>query len=157
MRVAPMTSPDPYRARLLEMTTQIVVAAIEKGQVQPALLPELLTSVFQAMEAAASPAEAAKPVPLQPAVSIKQSVTPDYIICLEDGKRFKSMRGHLRKLGMTPDEYRQKWKLAADYPIVAPNYAARRSAMAIHHGLGTANSNGKADLPAQPAKKSNAG
>jgi predicted transcriptional regulator len=74
---------------------------------------------------------------LNPAVSIKQSVTPDYIICLEDGKQFKSLKRHLRNsFDLTPDEYREKWGLPYDYPMVAPNYAARRSAMAKKFGLG---------------------
>ena len=71
-----------------------------------------------------------------PAVPIRKSVTPDYLICLEDGKKFKSMRRHLAGLGLTPEQYREKWKLPSDYPMVAPNYAAQRSAMAKQIGLG---------------------
>lgn len=73
---------------------------------------------------------------LVPAVPAKKSVTPDFIVCLEDGKRFKSMKRHLAGLGMAPYEYRAKWGLPADYPMVAPNYTARRSALAISNGLG---------------------
>ena len=71
-----------------------------------------------------------------PAVPIRKSVTPDYLICLEDGKKFKSLRRHLAGLGLTPEQYREKWKLPSDYPMVAPNYAAQRSAMAKQIGLG---------------------
>ena len=71
-----------------------------------------------------------------PAVPIRRSVTPDYLICLEDGKRFKSLRRHLGALGLTPEQYREKWKLPSDYPMVAPNYAAQRSALARKLGLG---------------------
>lgn len=73
---------------------------------------------------------------LVPAVPVKKSVTPDYIICLEDGKKFKSMRRHLSKLGMTPEQYREKWGLPSDYPIVAASYSAKRSQMAKDNGLG---------------------
>jgi len=76
--------------------------------------------------------------PLEPAVSVKKSVTPDFIICLEDGKKFKSLKRHLRtRYGMTPDEYRNKWGLPHDYPMVAPNYAKERSTLAKRMGLGT--------------------
>ena len=71
-----------------------------------------------------------------PAVPIRKSITPDYLICLEDGKKFKSLRRHLGALGLTPEQYREKWKLSSDYPMVAPNYAAHRSALARKLGLG---------------------
>jgi predicted transcriptional regulator len=71
-----------------------------------------------------------------PAVPIRRSITPDFLICLEDGKRFKSLRRHLGTLGLTPEQYREKWKLPSDYPMVAPNYAAKRSALAKKSGLG---------------------
>ena len=75
--------------------------------------------------------------PLKPAVSVKKSVTPDYIVCLEDGKKFKSLKRHLRtQYNMTPEQYREKWALPADYPMVAPNYAAARSQLAKQMGLG---------------------
>jgi len=82
---------------------------------------------------------------LVPAVNPKKSIHPDYIVCLDDGKKFKSMKRHLAGLGMTPDEYREKWGLRADYPMVAPNYAATRSALALAAGLGR--------KPAAPAVK----
>ena len=92
----------------------------------------------------------AKPEDLKPAVPIRKSVTPDYIISLEDGRKFKSLRRHLSsQYGLTPDEYRAKWGLPADYPMVAPNYAAARSALAKTMGLGR-----KAEEPDKPAKRS---
>ena len=72
----------------------------------------------------------------EPAVSIRKSITPDYLVCLDDGKKFKSLRRHLATLGLTPDQYRVKWNLPADYPMVAPNYAAQRSELAKKSGLG---------------------
>ena len=76
------------------------------------------------------------PEPAAAAVSVRKSITPDYLVCLDDGLKFKSLRRHLTALGMTPDEYRAKWKLPADYPMVAPNYAAQRSELAKQSGLG---------------------
>jgi predicted transcriptional regulator len=89
-----------------------------------------------------APATALEPAP-EPAVSVKKSVTPDYIICLEDGKKFKSLKRHLRtRYGMTPDEYRTKWALPHDYPMVAPNYAKERSNLAKRMGLGQTRKSG---------------
>jgi predicted transcriptional regulator len=75
-------------------------------------------------------------MPVTPAVSVRKSITPDHLVCLDDGKKFKSLKRHLGSLGMTPDQYRAKWNLLADYPMVAPNYAAARSALAKGMGLG---------------------
>ncbi|MGV8921662.1 MAG: MucR family transcriptional regulator, partial [Pseudomonas sp.] len=102
----------------------------------PTDLPKLIAETHRALQslsgAAAEPAAEA----LQPAVSIRKSVTPDFIICLDDGKKFKSMKRHLAQLGMTPDEYRTKWGLPEDYPMVSSNYSATRSALAKSNGLG---------------------
>lgn len=95
----------------------------------------MVGSVAAALAGLRTPAQPEKPV-LVPPVSIKKSVTPDYLISLEDGKRYKSMKRHLSVRGMTPDEYREKWGLPHDYPMVAPNYAAARSEMAKTMGLG---------------------
>jgi predicted transcriptional regulator len=84
----------------------------------------------------AATAAAPEPEVLTPAVSIRKSMSPDHLICLDDGRRFKSLKRHLATLGMTPDQYRAKWNLPADYPMVAPNYAAARSALAKNMGLG---------------------
>lgn len=111
-------------------------------------LPNLIATVFGAVDGAHRglndiPPAAAPAEPQAPAVSIKKSVTPDYLICLDDGQRYKSLKRHLSTLGMTPDEYRTKWGLPRDYPMVAPNYAAQRSALAKAAGLGTKARGGK--------------
>jgi predicted transcriptional regulator len=100
-----------------------------------------------------APERAPEPAALVPAISIKKSVTPDYIICLEDGKRFKALKGHLTQLGMTPDQYRRKWGLPKDYPMVAAAYAAKRSELARSMGLGRK----KAEPVAEPARKAKHG
>jgi len=120
---------------VLEMTAKIVVAHIGKYQVAPDALPELIQAVHRSLTTAdtAEPA----PAPLMPAVPIRKSVFPDHIVCLEDGKKLKMLKRHLRgSYGMTPEQYRQKWKLPADYPMVAPNYASHRSNLAKQLGLG---------------------
>jgi len=101
-------------------------------------LAALIEAVHAAVKRLAGPSEAAAAVsePPTPAVSVRKSVTPDYLICLDDGRRFKSLRRHLATLGMTPEQYRVKWSLPSDYPMVAPNYAAQRSALAKSLGLG---------------------
>lgn len=100
---------------------------------------ELMRECYEAVALADQPIELpVAPVELVPAVPIRKSVTPEYIVCLEDGKKFKSLKRHLRThFNMTPDEYRQKWGLPADYPMVAPNYSATRSKLAKDSGLGT--------------------
>ena len=132
-----METVDAERTLLLELSATIVNACIQQSKVAAADLPDLITSVYTALKTAANGTpEKIEKIVLKPFVPIKKSVTPDYIICLEDGKRFKSMKGHLANLGMTPDEYRRKWGLPDDYPIVAPNYAASRSALAKKFRLG---------------------
>ena len=118
------------------MTTTIVAAHVAHNVVPVGDLSKLIQQVFEALaNASASSAAPEKP---QPAVSIKRSITPDYIVCLEDGKKLKMLKRHLKtSYGLTPDEYRERWGLAADYPMVAPNYAAQRSALAKKIGLGT--------------------
>jgi predicted transcriptional regulator len=113
----------------------MVVAAYQvEASARPALLSDVIRA-FSAETAAAEPAVAAEP--LVPAVPVEQSITTDYLVCLEDGKRFKSLKRHLMTdFGLTPEQYRAKWSLPADYPMVAPDYASRRSAMAIAAGLG---------------------
>jgi predicted transcriptional regulator len=122
----------------VELTAEIVSAYVSNNRVSVAELPDLIASIHNSLNALGEPVLA--PVidePLVPAVSIKKSITPDYIICLEDGKHFKSMKRHLAtKFGMTPDEYRRKWNLPSDYPMVAAGYAAKRSELALSLGLG---------------------
>lgn len=121
---------------ILGLTAHIVSAYVENNKVPATGLPELIASVNASILALNQPVEA--PVEVQqPAVNPKRSVLPDYIICLEDGKKFKSLKRHLAvHFGLTPEEYRAKWGLPADYPMVAPNYAAARSALAKTLGLG---------------------
>ena len=122
---------------LVELTADIVSAYVSNNTVVATELPGVINDVYEALGKAA--AKAAQPVKedLKPAVPIKRSVTPDYIICLEDGKKFKSLKRHLRThYNLTPEEYREKWGLPHDYPMVAPNYAAARSQLAKKMGLG---------------------
>lgn len=118
----------------LVLTSKIVAAFVSNNAISASGLPRLIDSVYEALHSLDQRPD--NPVELVPAVSIKKSVTPDFIVCLEDGKKFKSMKRHLAGLGMTPYEYRAKWGLPADYPMVAPNYTAKRSALAISSGLG---------------------
>jgi predicted transcriptional regulator len=100
-------------------------------------IPALISQVHAALQRVTSGEAQPSSEPLKPAVSVKKSINPDFIICLEDGKKFKSLKRHLRtQYGMTPEQYRDKWSLPADYPMVAPNYAAARSQLAKQMGLG---------------------
>jgi predicted transcriptional regulator len=123
---------------LVEMAAEIVSAYVSANEVPPQDLPGLIRTVHTALSEVAGARPAAQDLTQEPAVAIKKSVTPDFIICLEDGKKFKSLKRHLRtRYSMTPDEYRAKWGLPHDYPMVAPNYAAARSNLAKKMGLGT--------------------
>ena len=123
-------------ADVLGLTAKIVSAHLSKNHVGVDALPALIQAVHQSLTSAGQAVEA-PPTPQAPAVPWKQSVFPDYIICLEDGTKLKMMKRYLRiRHGLTPDAYRAKWGLPSDYPMVAPNYAARRSMLALEHGLG---------------------
>jgi predicted transcriptional regulator len=121
----------------IALTAEIVSAYVSNNTVASADIPALINQVHSALlrvssEEAQSPSE-----PLKPAVPIKRSINPDFIVCLEDGKKFKSLKRHLRtQYNMTPEQYREKWALPSDYPMVAPNYAAARSQLAKQMGLG---------------------
>jgi len=122
---------------LIELTAQIVAAHLGHNATAAAEIPGLIAQVHAALLRAAAVRSDAAPEPLKPAVPIKKSVTPEYLVCLEDGKRFKSLKRHLRsQYGMSPEQYRDKWGLPADYPMVAPNYAVERSQLARKMGLG---------------------
>jgi len=125
-------------SELLALTTNIVASHVSNNMVAVVELPQLIQQVYAAL-ANVSNASAAVPAPRpQPAVSIKRSITPDHIICLEDGKKLKMLKRHLKtRYNITPEEYRERWGLAPDYPMVAPNYAAQRSELAKKIGLGT--------------------
>jgi predicted transcriptional regulator len=121
----------------IELTADVVSAYVSNNPVPVGELSKLIADVYTALGQVngAAPAEIVEPQ--KPAVPIKKSVTPDYIVSLEDGKQFKSLKRHLKtSYGMTPDEYRAKWNLPSDYPMVAPNYAAARSELAKSIGLG---------------------
>ncbi|MFZ4067198.1 MAG: MucR family transcriptional regulator [Phenylobacterium sp.] len=122
---------------IIERTADIVSAYLENNTISAAELPALIQSVHRALTGVSSGAEVVEAVPRDPAVPIRRSITPDFIICLEDGRKFKSLKRHLRtKYNMSPEEYRAKWGLPKDYPMVAPNYAKARSDLAKQMGLG---------------------
>ena len=119
------------------MTADIVSAYVAHNALTGDKLPDLIGSVYGALSRASLQAVEPEKVELKPAVAIKKSVTPEYIICLEDGKKFKSFKRHLKThYDMSPEEYREKWGLPHDYPMVAPSYAAARSDLAKNMGLG---------------------
>ena len=121
----------------IELTAEIVSAYVSNNTVAAGEIPSLINQVHAALARVSGKSGDAPAEPLKPAVSIKKSITPEYIICLEDGKKFKSLKRHLRtQYNMTPEQYRDKWDLNADYPMVAPNYAAARSQLAKQMGLG---------------------
>jgi len=124
------------KAEILELTTEVVAAHVSNNTVAVSDLPQLIKEVYGTLAGLGNETqEAEKP---QPAVSVRKSITPDYIVCLEDGKKLKMLKRHLKTAyDMPPDEYRERWGLPADYPMVAPNYAAHRSSLAKKIGLGT--------------------
>jgi MucR family transcriptional regulator, transcriptional regulator of exopolysaccharide biosynthesis len=125
------------KTELVELTTEIVSAYVSNNALTAADLPALINDVHKALHSAVSQGGDPATPPQKPAVSPRRSITPEYIICLEDGKKFKSLKRHLRThYELTPEEYREKWGLARDYPMVAPNYAAARSKLAKNMGLG---------------------
>jgi predicted transcriptional regulator len=152
-----VTSPN-----FIELAADIVSAYVSNNSVQAAELPALLSSVHAALSQTGPGQQEEPRTELVPAVSVKKSVTPDTIICLEDGKKFKSLKRHLRTTyNLTPEEYRAKWNLPHDYPMVAPNYAKARSELAKTMGLGQQRRKGAAQVeavaePAAPAKPARA-
>jgi predicted transcriptional regulator len=122
---------------LIDLAAEIVSAYVSNNSVPASDLPTLIAEVHRALNSTHAGTSEPEPEPLKPAVNPKRSVFPDYIVCLEDGKKFKSLKRHLRThYDLSPEEYREKWSLPADYPMVAPNYAAARSALAKKMGLG---------------------
>jgi predicted transcriptional regulator len=131
-----MLSNSEHAENFTELTAHIVSAYVANNSVPAADLPDLIATVHQAVSGLSQP-KALAVEPQAPAVNPRRSVHPDYIISLEDGKRFKSLKRHLMThYGMSPEEYRSKWNLPTDYPMVAPNYAAARSELAKKMGLG---------------------
>jgi predicted transcriptional regulator len=122
---------------LLMLTSDIVSSHLGSNQIASDEIPSLIQKIYRTLATIGSEPAASNDRP-QPAVPIKKSVTPDYIVCLEDGKKLKMLKRHLKTAyNMSPDEYRERWGLPADYPMVAPNYAAQRSKLAKQSGLGT--------------------
>ena len=139
-------SEDSSANQFLELTADVISAYVSNNAVPVAELPALISQIHQSLSVLSAGTVATPFEPLTPAVSIKKSVTPDHIICLEDGKKFKSLKRHLNtSYGMSPEEYRTKWNLPRDYPMVAPAYAAARSELAKKTGLGR--------KPAEPVKR----
>jgi predicted transcriptional regulator len=120
---------------LAEMTSEVVAAYVAQNHIQPSELPNLIASVHMALGGLGKAVEPSAETP-KPAVPVKKSITDDYLISLEDGRKFKSLKKYLAGLGMTPADYRAKWGLPNDYPMVAPSYAAKRSELAKSFGLG---------------------
>ena len=121
----------------IELTADIVSAYVSNNAVSAGDIPSLISQVHSALLRVSGGHGEAPAEPAKPAVSVRKSITSDYIICLEDGKKFKSLKRHLRtQYNMTPEQYREKWGLPPDYPMVAPNYAAARSQLAKQMGLG---------------------
>ncbi len=124
-------------ASYIQLTAEIVSAYVSNNSVPATDLSSLIDQVHSALTRVSSGQSDVGSEPLKPAVSVKKSITSEHIVCLEDGKKFKSLKRHLRtQYGMTPEQYREKWGLPADYPMVAPNYAAARSQLAKQMGLG---------------------
>ncbi len=143
---------------LTSLTADIVSAYVAHNAITTDKLSEFIGSVYGALSRATVQGVEPEKVELKPAVAIKKSVTPEYIICLEDGQKFKSLKRHLKThYDMSPEEYREKWGLAHDYPMVAPSYAAARSDLARNMGLGrraaVAAAEPKAPAPVEPAEK----
>lgn len=143
---------EASKSDLIELTAEIAAAYVENNKVEAAELANLISTIHRALAGvgnAAPPAPAEAKKPAKPAAPIRRSVTDDFIICLEDGRKFKSLRRHLRtKYNLSPEDYRAKWGLPKDYPMVAPAYAAERSALAKAMGLGQGGRR-----PPNPAKK----
>jgi len=128
---------DASDADFIGLTAEIVSAYVSNNTVASSDIPALISQVHSALVRVSSGQGEATSEPLKPAVPVKRSINPDFIVCLEDGKKFKSLKRHLRtQYGMTPEQYREKWSLPPDYPMVAPNYAAARSQLAKQMGLG---------------------
>ena len=138
----------------LEMAAEVVAAFVSNNPLPRGELPALIQAIHDTLARLSAGVETSTPKeePKEPAVSIRKSVTPGYLICLEDGKHFKSLKRHLAAHGLTPGQYREKWKLPSDYPMVAANYAATRSAMAKAIGLGQSGGSPGARKRGRPPK-----
>jgi predicted transcriptional regulator len=131
-----MANPNTASQDIVSLSADVVSAYVAHNSVPLSGLPALIESVHSALLELGAMKAVPKTEVLVPAVTIRKSIRPEYLVCLDDGKRFKSLRRHLGSLGMSPDQYRAKWSLPAAYPMVAPEYAAKRSALAKSMGLG---------------------
>ena len=142
------------QSETLEIAAEVVAAFVSNNPLPKGELPALIQTIHDSLARLSVGAENAAPKeePKQPAVSIRKSITPEYLTCLEDGKKFKSLKRHVGTHGLTPAQYREKWNLPSDYPMVAPNYAAARSALAKAIGLGQLGGKGGARKRGRPPK-----
>jgi predicted transcriptional regulator len=135
--MAETTAPKPAEDELLRMTADVVSAYVSNNTLATGQLADVIQAVYNSLRGLEGAGAEPIPEPLKPAVPIRKSITPEYLICLEDGKKLKMLKRHLRSTyNMTPDEYRAKWSLPPDYPMVAPKYAEQRSEFAKKIGLG---------------------
>jgi predicted transcriptional regulator len=135
--MAELTPNKVTEEELLRMTAEVVAAYVSNNSLPTGQLADVISAVYTSLKTLEGRGAESRAEPLRPAVPIRKSITPDYLVCLEDGKKLKMLKRHLRSTyNMTPDEYRHKWSLPADYPMVAPNYAQQRSAFAKKIGLG---------------------
>lgn len=141
-----MENPDT----LVALTADIVIAHVSNNKLAQAELPQLISAVHSALSAIGANTPIEPESPKEPAVPVRSSIKPDYLVCLEDGKKMKMLKRHLKvHYGLSPAEYRKKWNLPNDYPMVSPNYAKRRSDLALQIGLGRS---GRGSIPA-PAQE----
>lgn len=135
--MAEAAAPKVAEDELLRMTAEVVAAYVSNNTLPTNQLAEVIGAVYGSLRGLEGQVAEAPAEPLKPAVPIRKSITPDFLVCLEDGKKLKMLKRHLRSTyNMTPDEYRAKWGLSPDYPMVAPNYAEQRSEFAKKIGLG---------------------
>jgi predicted transcriptional regulator len=128
---------DQRESELIELSSEIVAAYVGHNALSASDLPRLIADVYAALKALGGGAASSSAEPAKPAIAVRRSITPDHLVCLDDGKKFKSLKRHLMTHhGLTPQQYREKWGLPADYPMVAPNYSATRSSLAKSSGLG---------------------
>jgi predicted transcriptional regulator len=135
--MAELAAPKTAEEELLRMTTEVVAAYVSNNTLATAQLGDVIHAVYNSLRTLDGQPAEPPPEVLKPAVTIRKSITPDYLVCLEDGKKLKMLKRHLRSTyNLSPDDYRSKWGLAPDYPMVAPNYARQRSEFAKKIGLG---------------------
>lgn len=147
---------DAGQTNFVELTAEVVSAFVMHNSIQKSDIPELIASVHSSLIALNRAKTSQEPEKQTPAVPVKKSITPDFIVSLEDGRRYKSLKRHLSGRGLTPERYREKWGLPHDYPMVAPNYAKQRSDLAKSMGLGRRREAEPAPSPAPRARRSKA-